>query len=247
MKLKIRNDNIFYHIHIPKCGGTTLTGILKDHFGKSSTLDGMSPLWEDFLLNKLEFHQLQQIKAVSGHVVYRVHNRCIGTPIYVALVRAPIERCISAIKFIRNDAEHYLYPEIVGKNLDDSFEKLLQLGEYRLIGRQCEFICSSNNFEIAKKTIEEKYFLVAPLERFDDFIKIISAFILRKHVIYPIKNKNYDSKTDDYLSDSNINIIYDIASEDFKLLEYVRDSFEEQWGFFLDNFRYPDFDESLKT
>ena len=245
MKLQIRDDNILYHIHIPKCGGTTLAGILKDHYGECSTLDGMSPLWEDFLLNKLEFHQLQQIKAVSGHVVYGVHNRFVGTPIYIALVRDPIERCISAIKFIHNTAEHYLYPEIIGKSLDDSFETLLRLGEYRLLSRQCEFICSADNFEIAKKIIEEKYFLVAPLDRFDDFIKIISAFILRKRVIYPIINKNYKYKTDDYLSDSSINIIYDIASEDFKLLEYVCNSFEEQWGFFLDNFQYPDFDEYL--
>lgn len=239
MKLIKVDDSILYFVHIPKCAGTTFTDILVNFFGEGNTLYEGTDHWIRFLkfINyEIKYLDLKHIRSVSGHFVFGLHLRIEGTPIYVSLVRNPIERCMSSIKFIQSDKDHYLHSQLFGMDVNSAFEALVALGEFRLIGRQCEFICGADSFELARHTIANEYFLVAPIARFDDFVKILSLLFFRKQINYLHKNKT-QYVTQDSFSPSVCEAIHEIARDDFKLLNYVEQQFEDNWGYFCSNFK----------
>lgn len=225
-------EDLLVFTHIPKCGGTTFLNIMRQVYGEDRVLWDGDPVWQDFQNQKIEPKALWRYRAVSGHFCYGLHLMFKARPVYVSLVRDPIERCASAIRFIQSNRDHYLHPLFIDKSLDDSLDMLIELGELRLIGRQCEFIGNYDNFEMAKQKIDNDYFVVSLVDRFDDFITLLRCLVFKQDLTYNIANETVKDPGVVF-SNKSVKKIRTIASNDFKLCDYVAEKFERDWGYLI--------------
>lgn len=224
----LENKCIFF-VHIPKCGGTTITKLFVDYFGEEYTLyEGQDNFHQ--ILESRNKNILKKFKFVSGHFCYGIHELFEQKPIYISIVREPISRALSAIKFIKSNQYHYLYPLLKDLSVDDCLKRLINLGETRLYSNQCEMIGGKQSFDEIKPIIDDFYFVIAPFDRIDDFITILEVFFFKSSVKRLYLNK---SKGQYQFSNESIELIKELSKEDFKLYDYVSIKFSNEWDYFL--------------
>ena len=99
IEYELQEDDILYFLHIQKTAGTTLMNILDSYFD----LDSIYPeqFWEKLLPNlPLDF---SKYKLVRGHFGYGIYRILPKKPVYITMLREPIERTISDYEHIRRD------------------------------------------------------------------------------------------------------------------------------------------------
>jgi len=116
---KLKNDDILYFLHIPKAAGMTFASIVEEHFDHESIFPGN--LW-DQLMPKLPIN-FSKYRLIRGHFGYGIRQLFPKKPVYVTMLRNPIERCISWYEFTCNEAEKY------GDVRTFSFDKTYTLSE----------------------------------------------------------------------------------------------------------------------
>ena len=99
LEYHLKEDDILYFLHIQKTAGTTIMNILDSYFD----LDSIYPeqFWNK-LLPKFP-HDFTKYKLVRGHFGYGVHRILPKKPVYITMLRDPIERTISDYEHIRRD------------------------------------------------------------------------------------------------------------------------------------------------
>jgi len=95
----LKKNDILYYMHIPKTAGTSLIAILESNFD----LDAIYPekLWHK-LLKKIP-RDFTKYKLVRGHFGYNVNQVLHKKPVYMTMLRDPVERTISQYEQIRHD------------------------------------------------------------------------------------------------------------------------------------------------
>jgi hypothetical protein len=218
------DKSIVIFTHAPRTGGTTLIEHLQQHFGAERSLIDGTDAFIDFNELRLRGDALRRYRFIAGHIVYGVHEKFELPPLYLGLVRNPVDRFNSVVRFIRSDPLHYLHPEIVHLTTDQVLDRLIELNEWRIIGRQCEFLCQLDDSTLAQRNIESKYLLVGPTDRLRDFARILAGFGIGKPALGPPLNKTHAHA--DCLSTKGEEKLHLIAAEDFRLYEYVTGSFD---------------------
>ena len=84
---KLQNDDILYFLHIPKTAGTTFISIIDEHFDYESIFPGQR--W-DQLLPKLPIN-FSKYRLVRGHFGYGIRQLLPKKPVYITMLRNPIE------------------------------------------------------------------------------------------------------------------------------------------------------------
>ncbi|MEM5882524.1 MAG: sulfotransferase family 2 domain-containing protein [Candidatus Aenigmatarchaeota archaeon] len=222
--------NVFFFVHIPKCGGTTITKLFVDYFGEEYTLyEGQKNYHQ--ILKSGDKNILKKYKFVSGHFCYGIHNLFEQKPIYISIVREPISRVLSAIKFIKSAPEHYLYPVLKDLSVDSCLKELIRFNETRLYTHQCVMIAGKHgNFDEVKQIINDNYFVVAPFDRINDLITILEVFIFKS----PVKRLHLNKSEGEYqFSNESIQLIKELCKDDFELYDYVSIKFSNEWDYFL--------------
>ena len=99
IKYNLKQDDILYFLHIQKTAGTTIMNILDSYFD----LDSIYPeqFWNK-LLPKFP-DDFTKFKLVRGHFGYGVHRILPKKPVYITMLRDPIERTISDYEHIKRD------------------------------------------------------------------------------------------------------------------------------------------------
>ncbi len=115
LEYKLKNDDILYFLHIPKTAGTTFATVLESYFD----LDSICPeqLWHELLPEKkLNF---SKYKLIWGHYGYCLYQILPKKPIYITMLRDPIEQTISSIEHRIRDPDLRLkhLNEFIGKTL----------------------------------------------------------------------------------------------------------------------------------
>jgi len=93
----LKKDDVLYFLHIPKTAGLTLIYILNSFFDYSSILIEHS--W-DQLLPQLP-KDFSKYRFVRGHFGYGFHRQFPKKPIYITMLRDPIEQVISNLEMLR--------------------------------------------------------------------------------------------------------------------------------------------------
>ena len=93
----LKKDDILYFLHVPKTAGLTLIYILNNFFDYSSILIEHS--W-DQLLPKLP-KEFSKYRFVRGHFGYGFHRQFSKKPIYITMLRDPVEQSISSLEMLR--------------------------------------------------------------------------------------------------------------------------------------------------
>ena len=101
--VQLTDNDLLYYLHIPKTGGTSFTDILIANFKPSES--SFSRLVHEFV--KIPPEVIANYKAISGHYYYNITPFTRRTPIYITMLRDPVERTISDYAQMRRSAPHY--------------------------------------------------------------------------------------------------------------------------------------------
>lgn len=105
------------YMHVPKCGGTTLTAILTAAVpeGRRFAVDGRDIAGSRTALAALGEEERRRIDLLHGHLSYGWHELVAPkTARYFALVREPVSRVVSHFDYVRTRPAHYLHTDVVG-------------------------------------------------------------------------------------------------------------------------------------
>lgn len=98
--------NTFYFLHIHKTAGSTFIGILDRFFPTNAICRAQQ--WHQLLA--IPEHEVGRYQLFRGHFHYCLHTLLPRPPLFMTLLRDPVERAISRFQHLRRDHLHYLYP-----------------------------------------------------------------------------------------------------------------------------------------
>ena len=85
------------YIHVPKCGGTTFRSILDSQFDLTEICPAGTP--GDF--KALSDEDLARYRLLRGHFGYNIRERLPREPVFVTMLRDPVDRVVSMYHFWR--------------------------------------------------------------------------------------------------------------------------------------------------
>ena len=250
---------VLVFVHVPKTAGSAFLQAFDERFGPNERLEtrmekvdriylssfaarsfraeqsfknGMSELFgiERLLPRGSKRSMLQQIKLLSGHVTLGNEPKTGRLPLYLTLVRDPIERFISHYYYLHDLAQ----PE--QRRRERQAARIYGLEDYvnrlasgALIGPtnvHCLFLAGNESFEAARRVVDEKVFLAAPSERLDEFLALLSMSCGVGPITASRSNVGAARQTAERPSPATIDKIRTLVGEDLRLVDYVGSQFD---------------------
>lgn len=116
----LQDNEVLVFIHIPKTAGTSLGSLLQSHFSPSEVLQAPIDIIE---ANDEPSKFLSSYRLINGHNPYRIEAYLRKDPVFITMLRNPIERTISAYYHAQHDKEHDFHQLALDHNLE-SYLKL---------------------------------------------------------------------------------------------------------------------------
>ncbi len=216
--------SIIVFSHLMKTGGTSLNQHLKGCYGskmhvvtksKNLLIDGQAYKAEEL---KIDLERNLKLKVLSGHQVRPfVHFGEFESQLkWLIILRHPYKRFIS----------HYI--QII--NREGSIHKGLSLYDWtkkeNASNYMVKFIAGSENIDLAKSILLEKFQVVGLTENMDTSLKMMRAIIGDNNFTAPNelhKNLSTDNSLRDSLLKSEIDFIKDNNKLDLELYEFAKD------------------------
>jgi hypothetical protein len=104
--VELSPDDLLYFLHIPKTAGTTFYDILSRHFPPDMVCPPI--LLEDFV--DFTEEQIARFRLIGGHFRYDVEQLFGKKPIYVTMLREPLQQTISLYLHLYRSPDHPLHP-----------------------------------------------------------------------------------------------------------------------------------------
>lgn len=186
---KLNKQEIFFHPHVPKCGGTTFAAILKANFSFRCMA------FDELLRRQYSSEELEKAVRSRKHyaICYTSHSLSLDLPYHSS------EFLVHAIVYVRNPVDHFLSYYFYKKNKPYGYDEKLQDLDFQgylekcdakgcfqeMKNRQTNFL--NGNSEVLfseeeglkiEKLVKQNSILFFPLDRFDE-----SLVLLEK--IYP--------------------------------------------------------------
>lgn len=216
-------EPVLIFVHIPKTGGTTFNSVLETVYGDallnhSTTGDGILS-WPQ--------EKFAAYKAYTSHLRYGEHKR-FGRPAhYVSIIRDPVDNFISFYNDISQQDGHWLYEDVKSHSIEEFFDYLVATDHPVLANRQCQHICNAPDFETARRFIEERYLLCAPLEGFDKFVDVLKRKFGWPETDYQRQNISTKKVGRDEISEEFVRSIYNRNTHDKMLHDLVSEKFAD--------------------
>ncbi len=214
---------IFVHLHIPKCGGSTVVNLLSRNFG--SGLGNTNSILNDYQYDAAQIARIidhyPHLKCLTGHKLSLDLPFCRKDLDIQAFtwVRHPVDRFVSHYFFHRNHTT--LVPEAKKMDLLDYTEWALKYENQKMyINGQTRFL-SGGSLETVRTMVKEKNLLLFPLTKLQESFYTLSYKFPKTFMDLTIKNQNV-SKKDQALPDNFLELILPYVEEDMSLLELSR-------------------------
>jgi hypothetical protein len=130
-------DDVLFFLHVPKTGGTTLTGLLEEHFSEEQILRVPRTAWTEGFRD-LPAQELAKIRLVAGHFWVGpgdngVHDLLTADPVVITMLRSPIDRTLSGYRHIARSPRHPFHVQLreVGGSLVEFLRDLATTGYSR--------------------------------------------------------------------------------------------------------------------
>lgn len=239
------------YMHIPKCGGTTLTSILKKAVSprrRYSVADGNNIADSRAGLAKLSDRKRRRIDLLYGHLSYGWHGLLWPRPArYFTLVREPVARVVSHYNYICNQESHYLHADVVGRKMtvadyvESGITTEVNNGQVRQISGVEDIIQVPYGRSVAGygvdhsallkqaiENIERDFLLVGLLERFDESLDVLKQLTGLPIGAYRPKNVANSSSAVKTPTRDEIEVVRRYNREDWELYERCKGTFEVQ-------------------
>ena len=218
-----------FFVHIPKCAGSSFRHVLKRWFGAEALF--------------LDTHDEAELKAaadrlgrppraIAGHIPFGLHGGLPVRPCYVSLVRHPLDRFVSFYGHARRTPAHPMHPSASRLDLEAFYDFSLSDARTRgaTVGVQCYFLSRGRDFEAAREVIDRRYALLAPTQRYAEFVSACAERFGREPPDAPARNVADDQPGLDDARASLEPRIADDHGEDLRLYRYVCETFDARRG-----------------
>jgi hypothetical protein len=218
-------ENKILFVHVPKTAGVALFKTLAEAVGQDKAIRfGSGDKTDQDRYLAMPEDKLREFRLIAGHFILPFFMR---KPVQdykiVTLVRNPVDRELSVFFYIKTWNKHPMHNMMLNKDL----YAYLDYRESQLQNRnpQCRFVSGNASFEDAKIAVDNKYFLVAPVEHIEKFydelskrlklnpVKLkrenITKFRLGVHEVHPEIVRRFET----------------LLSDDIKLYLYVKQKF----------------------
>ena len=221
-------ETLFF-VHIPKCAGSSFRQVLKRWFGSAALFVDTH---DERALRSAIDRRGAPPRAIAGHIPFGLHDGLPLRPCYVSLVRHPLDRFISLYKHARRTLAHPMHPAASRLDLEAFYDFSLRDARARgaTVGVQCHFLARVRSFEEARAVIDRRYALLAPTERYADFVAACAERFGREPPDTPARNVGDGAEGIAAARAALQPRILADHGEDLRLYDYVRETFDARRG-----------------
>ena len=233
------SNPVLLYLHIPKCGGSTITHVLYEqcrsgnrdqkrhkywHRGVYFYPAGLfsrptSPLNPDVA----QMLKREDLRAVAGHFAFGIHRHVPSPSIYITALRNPLTRILSlydeltAQKRIQMTLEEFIH--------NPPFPELDNDQTRRIAGEDSD---GESMLEKAKSNLKTNFAVAGLTERMDESLCLMHRlFGWERQVVYYPKNITLHRTKRESLPAEFLQVISDRNHLDFQLYEYSEKLFNE--------------------
>ena len=245
-------EPVLVFTHFPKTGGTTLNHIIFRKFPREKIFHILNPLDRETFL-QMSDEKRNEFDYITGHVPACIHNFISRPCRYIILLREPLERAISDYYFILTHVQHPRYErynrekvtleEHLRKGVSpiSAIVKLLLYPDLEFLinipiaKKWCDFESFTMNEMIAesKRKLRQDFFQVGVLDRFGEFVFLLSRRLKWKFPYYHIANRNSSRPRADARNKIDTGLLayfYEANRVEYQLYEYACSLFAAQWS-----------------
>ena len=245
-------EPVLVFIHLPKTGGTTLKNIIFREFPRKKIFHIVNTLHRETFL-QMSDEKRNEFDCITGHVPTCIHNFISRPCRYIILLREPLERAISDYYFILTSVQHPRHerynrekvtleehlrkkrgstPDIIKLLL---YPKLEVLPDIPIIEKWRGFESYTMNemIEESKRKLREDFFQAGVLDRFGEFVFLLSRRLRWKFPYYRTENRSSSRFRADARNTIDTEVLshfYAANRIEYQLYEYACSLFAAQWS-----------------
>jgi hypothetical protein len=235
-------------LHIPKCGGTTLSAILTEAVPEDRrfTVDGRDIAGSRRALAGLDDDERRRVDLLFGHLSYGWHELLAPRQSrYFTIVREPVSRVVSHYNYVRSHEKHYLHSPVTDGKMtivdyvESGVTTEVNDGQVRQISGVEDIVQSAYGrsdveyggdhaslLERAQANLKSHFLLVGLLERFDDSMRLLQKLTGLRIGAHRPKNATRSRSAVTALSPAEVGIVRRFNRADCELYRRCRESFE---------------------
>ncbi len=215
-------------LHIPKTGGTTLNSVFQKQFVSNELFDHDRFQNKIMTIEDLKEREKEQLKGVSGHYFYGVHEYFSKPCQYFTMLRDPIERVISSYYFLQT---YPIYPQVRDMTLDE-FVKQMPFAQ----NLQTKMVSGVRRNPNLQKALENlRAFKVTGItEQFDESLFLMKREFGWKNIFYTKKNVTKTRKSRSEIPPETIRLIKEYNKLDIKLYHFGKQLLAEMLNEFTE-------------
>jgi hypothetical protein len=176
--------------------------------------------------------ELEQMVFFEGHFALGEEPRNSRKPVYITLVRDPVDRFLSNYYMAHDQRARWSE----GKqdrhpfwtyDIDRFVDYVYARRKWNDTNMQCRFIGGANRFEPARRAVDDRVFLAAPTDRLDDCLELLQPVLGLQSTVAPQWNVGQARQGRAPPSPETRAKIQEMTSEDQLLYDYVSRVFDD--------------------
>lgn len=220
----VAGTELLIFVHVPKTAGSAIKLAVREIVGEDRSF---SPGKGAPKVAELDLARRESIRFLAGHFDYGQHIHFFAHPLYVTVVRDPIDRFVSWYKFVVKGRNHRWHSTIAGMTIDEAALYAIEYGLDAKNLSQCQSVCRSPCFEIARAFIDRNYFLACSIDQVDEWFEALCLAYAPTCPFRPLPRVNVSKSSGIGPSDAVRRTMEGAWSDDFRLYRYVRAQFED--------------------
>lgn len=227
MNARPATNRCIIFLHLPKTGGVTLRRTLKWKYAPEMlNFETLTKPAES--LGEVPLSERRNLRVLTGHLHYGVHDYIPQRCEYITLLREPIARVVSYYYYILGHAKHWRHAELVrsGMSLNEfvrtSAERGVENDQTRMLsgrgaGELDAGTLGRKALDEAKRNLES-FLVVGLTERFDESFILIRRALGWKFPLYVTANVSTRPKP---ASETAVELIRERNQLDLELYEFA--------------------------
>jgi hypothetical protein len=186
-RLSLDEDDLVFHLHIPRTAGTTLYEVMASHFPAASRLKGGSSVALERILASVPVEMLDHYRLISGLCETNAARLFGRMPHFVTMLREPLSRLMSRFEAIKREPKHSLHAGVrsgeVGffeylrhrdGGIADANMQVVQIASTAETGRGVLDLDRWMVLELARERLEE-FAVFGIRERMEDSVALLAG------------------------------------------------------------------------
>ena len=221
-------------LHIPKTAGTSLRKLVQRNYKKGECFfvyekKSRFTTIEEF--TNLEQEERKKLKIVMGHLPCNPLCYSGMEPIYVTIMRKPVERVISYYNHIMTRKDGWVSNNVsLMKYLDESGDQQVSNHQTRIISGLGGIPITDDHLRTALHNLETSFLFTGLSEEYSESVRRLAALLNWTDVTIYRENQSRVKSGINYYSKYEIQKILELNQYDMELYNFVRARFDTVAG-----------------